>query len=184
VELSNFDLANDLEMGKKQNTMINIASQVQLSDKQIVEYFETPKRNVHVTSIEINKDDLNYSDLEAPNKSKEEEAIQKEQEERENIIRHRKKYLAQKKKERKSKVKEDTLYKYNRDEMIEKVSKIIHQHIIFAETKIKFPSQGAMLFDEKIYKRERWMAHTAHGFSATLPVFLYSLERVEYEVKE
>lgn len=76
------------------------------------------------------------------------------------------------------------MYKYNRDEMIAKVSKIIHKHIIFAENNIVHPSQGAMLFDEKIYKQERWMVHTTHGFSGTLPVFLYSLEKVEYETKE
>jgi hypothetical protein len=68
--------------------------------------------------------------------------------------------------------------------MIEKVSKIIHQHIVFAERNIKRPSQGALLFDEKIYKRERWMVHTTHGFSGTLPIFLYSLEKVEYEVRQ
>lgn len=74
-------------------------------------------------------------------------------------------------------MKEDTLYKYNRDDMIEKVSKIIHQHIMFAEQNIKHPSQGAMLFDEKIYKQQKWMVHTTHGFSGTLPIFLYSLEK-------
>jgi hypothetical protein len=61
--------------------------------------------------------------------------------------------------------------------MIEKVSKIIHQHIMFAEQNIKHPSQGAMLFNEKIYKQKKWMVHTTHGFSGTLPIFLYSLEK-------
>lgn len=107
-----------------------------------------------------------------------------EKKNREEIIELRKKFLEQKKKERKYKVKEDTLYKYNLDDMIAKVSKIIHKHVMFAEQHMKFPSQGAMLFDEKIYKRERWMVHTTHGFSGTLPVFLYSLEKVEYEVKD
>ena len=68
--------------------------------------------------------------------------------------------------------------------MINKVSQIIQDHISFSEQNIKYPSQGALLFDEKIYKRERWKVHTTHGFSGIQPVFLYCLEKVEYEVKE
>lgn len=41
-----------------------------------------------------------------------------------------------------------------------------------------------MLFDEKIYKREKWLIHQHSGFAVTFPVFLYSLEKVEYEVKD
>lgn len=103
---------------------------------------------------------------------------------REDLLKKRKKYLEQKKKERKTKIKEDTLYKYSREDMIEKVSKIIHQHMVFAESKIRYPSEGAMFFDEKIYKPEKWKVHTTHGFSVTMPVFLYCLEKVEYEIKE
>jgi hypothetical protein len=148
------------------------------SDKKIAEFFEDPIRNPHVTSLEVTQ---NQSERAEGNE--EEEHIESEPD-RDDLLKRRKKYLEQKKKERKTKMKEDTLYKYNREDMIEKVSRIIHQHVVFAESKIRHPSEGAMLFDEKIYKPEKWKVHTTHGFSMTLPTFLYSLEKVEYEVKE
>ena len=137
-------------------------------------FFNTPQRLHHFTSLDLNNEEHKDQEFEE----------EKDEEEREKLIKMRKKFLEQKKNERKSKIQEDTLYKYNRDDMIEKVSKIIHTHIEFAETKISYPSQGAMLFDEKIYKRERWKIHTTHGYSMIMPIFLYGLEKVEYEVEE
>lgn len=154
------------------------------SDKEIAEYFETPNRMMRVTSIEVDSKNAPPSQVQkSTEESKGESGDSAEQKEREEIIELRKKFLEQKKKERKNKIKEDTLYKYNRDDMIAKVSKIIHKHIMYAEENIRRPSQGAMLFDEKIYKRERWMVHTTHGFSSTMPIFLYSLQKIEYEAK-
>ena len=91
---------------------------------------------------------------------------------REELIRQRKAALEEKKKERISKMEQDTLYKYNRDEMINRVSKIMLQHILYHESKIKQPSEGAMLFHENNFRPERWRILTPHGFSATLPFFL------------
>lgn len=177
-------------MNKKDSAspLVNISTK-NLSDRKIAEYFETPVKMLRVTSLVINEDGKSTfakapPEYEVSPEEEQKDSDTSEQKEREEIIELRKKFLEQKKKERKSKVKEDTLYKYNRDDMIEKVSKIIHKHIVFAEQNIRRPSQGAMLFDEKNYKRERWMVHTTHGFSGTLPIFLYSLEKVEYEVKE
>ena len=99
-----------------------------------------------------------------------------EKRERNKILSLRKKFLEKKKRERKDKFKEDTLYKYKRDNMVEKVSKIIHKHILFSEENIYVPSQGATLFDERIYKQERWVVHTTRGFSSTLPIFMYNLQ--------
>ena len=83
-----------------------------------------------------------------------------------------------------NKFKEDTLYKYNRDDMIEKVSKILHSHIMFSEENIHEPSQGATLFDERIYKQQRWVVNSTKGFSSTLPLFMYSVTKIEYEEEE
>jgi len=153
------------------------------SDKQIAEYFESRSPIHRLTSLDIHHEpmgELSHQDQLAEG---DEEAKKIKIKEREEIIEMRMKFLKQKKKERENKTKEDNLYKYNRDDMIEKVSKIIHKHILFAEENIKHPSQGAMLFDEKNYKRERWKIFTTHGFSSIQPIFLYSLEKVEYEVK-
>jgi len=131
------------------------------SDLDYDQMFLTPTRGHHFTSLNLQEDvkETEFRDTEV-----DEEKIENDEAKREELIMMRKKFLEEKKKERKSKVKEDTLYKYNRDDMINKVGKIIHQHITFAETKIPYPSQGSMLFDEKIYKREQWLIHTTHGF--------------------
>ena len=159
------------------------------SEKQITEFFEGRIPLKRVTSIEINQvpnrnlnEPMKFSMSHEDELNEEAKVIDKK--EREEIIEMRAKFLKQKKKERETKTKEDTLYKYNRDDMIEKVSKIIHSHITFSEENIIHPSQGALLFDERIYKRERWKVHTTNGFSGIQPIFLYCLEKVEYEVKQ
>jgi len=144
--------------------------------------FEAGNKLVRVTSLEITAPRPDLRQLISP-----EEEIEKENDmekkERDEIIQMRRKFLDEKKRERKNKIKEDTLYKYNRDDMIEKVSKILYNHITFSEDCIPNPSQGASLFDEKIYKRKRWYVHNSQGFCSTLPIFVYSLEKVEYTEK-
>lgn len=85
--------------------------------------------------------------------------------------------------ERESKV-ENTVYKYNRDDMIEKVSKIIFSHIEFAEENIKPASHGAMLFDANTYDREQFEAHMPYGFCSVQPIFIYTLEKVDIKITE
>ncbi|CAI2362010.1 unnamed protein product [Moneuplotes crassus] len=171
------DCSYDLELNKNTRKNTEIARKIQSGLTFEKNTFNTPQRNHHFTSLNLNSVDLADLDL---LDDKEDEQDPKE---REKMLQMKKKILAQQKKERKAKIQEDTLYRYNRNDMIQKVSKILHQHIVFAETKIPYPSQGAMLFDEKIYLRERWKVHTTHGFSVTLPVFLYGLERVEYKIE-
>ena len=158
------------------------------SEKQIAEFFEGRVPLKRVTSIEITQvpgQNLNEPMMFSMGHEEEqnEEAKMIDKKEREEIIEMRMKFLKTKIKERENKTKEDTLYKYNRDDMIEKVGKILHSHLTFSEENLFHPSQGAMLFDERIFKRERWKVHTTNGFSGIQPVFLYCLEKIEYEVK-
>ena len=164
-------------------------NEVESGEKQIAEYFENRIPVTRVTSLEIGNSQTSNPNQPvnfdaSHNEENNENSSTTDQKEREEIVEMRMKFLKQKKKERESKTKEDTLYKYSRDDMIEKVSKIILEHIIYSEENIKHQSQGAMLFDERIYKRDRWKVHTTHGFSGIQPIFLYCLEKVEYDVKE
>ena len=53
------------------------------------------------------------------------------------MIRLRRAALEEKQKERSVKMQQDTLYKYNRDDMIARVSRIIHRHVLYHESRIK-----------------------------------------------
>lgn len=151
------------------------------TSQDIAQYFETPNKLVRVTSLEISAPNANFAPDQTFQETKEEDS--NDQREREEIIEMRRKFLEQKKKERQNKFQEDTLYKYNRDEMIEKVSRIIYEHILHSEENMPISSAGAELFNERIYKRQRWMINTTHGFCSTLPNFIYSLEKIEYYSK-
>lgn len=61
---------------------------------------------------------------------------------------------------------------------MENVSAIIHKHIYFAELYISVPTEGAALFNESNFKRQEWNIQTTSGYGSTMPLFIYTYEKI------
>ncbi|CDW84264.1 cyclin-y-like protein [Stylonychia lemnae] len=92
----------------------------------------------------------------------------------------RKYELQQKAKERKQKLDKDNFLKITREQMMTNVCQIIFKHIEAAQKFIENPTEAAMLFHENNFTRHEWIIQTTSGYSSTMPLFLYSLEEIEY----
>jgi len=68
--------------------------------------------------------------------------------------------------------------KKNRELMMENVSSIIIKHILAAELYITTPTEGASLFSEANFKRQEWNIQTTSGYSSTMPLFIYTYQKV------
>ena len=66
----------------------------------------------------------------------------------------------------------------NREELMENVSGLLIKHILSAELYVNPPSQGASLFKESNFKRQEWQIQTTGGFSSTMPLFIYSYDKI------
>ena len=66
----------------------------------------------------------------------------------------------------------------NREEQMENVSAILIKHILLAELYVNPPSQGANLFKESNFKRQEWHIQTTGGYGSTMPLFIYSYDKV------
>mmetsp|Transcript_45174 Transcript_45174/g.32990 ORF Transcript_45174/g.32990 Transcript_45174/m.32990 type:complete len:425 (-) Transcript_45174:221-1495(-) len=102
---------------------------------------------------------------------------------KEELAKQRKKELMEKKQERTNKIKKDETLKTNRDQMIGNVCSIIIKHIEAAEKFIKKPTDAALIFEEKNFLRQEWYITTTSGYSSTMPLFLYVLEKIEVVVQ-
>jgi hypothetical protein len=61
---------------------------------------------------------------------------------------------------------------------MEMVSAILIKHILLAEIYINHPSQGASLFKESNFKRKEWSIQTTGGYGSTMPLFIYSYDKI------
>jgi hypothetical protein len=67
--------------------------------------------------------------------------------------------------------------------MLANVCGIIFKHIEAAETYIEVPTQAALLFHETNFMRREWVVETTDGYSSTMPLFVYVLEKIDYRDK-
>ena len=111
----------------------------------------------------------------------EEEIQQMRQNEKKNIQRIKQMEKAKQQREKKFRQNEDI--KLNREQMIENVSHIIMKHIYAAELYINTPTQGASLFNESNFRRQEWNIQTTSGYASTLPLFIYTYEKVQVAVR-
>lgn len=68
--------------------------------------------------------------------------------------------------------------KLNRDQLMENVACIVTKHILAAELYIHTPTEGASLFNDSNFKRQEWRIQTTSGYSSTMPLFIYTYEKV------
>lgn len=73
--------------------------------------------------------------------------------------------------------------KLNREQMMENISAFIIKHIFAAELYINPPTEGASLFNESNFKRQEWNIQTTSGYSSTMPLFIYTYEKVIEPIK-
>ena len=66
---------------------------------------------------------------------------------------------------------------------MENVSTIIIKHILAAELYISTPTEGASLFNESNFKRQEWNIQTTSGYSSTMPLFIYTYQKVIEPIK-
>ena len=76
----------------------------------------------------------------------------------------------------------DEKVKFDREQMMEHVSSIIYKHIFAAELLIPKPTEGAALFNESNQVSQEWTIQSTSGYSSTLPLFIYSYEKVNRPV--
>ena len=86
--------------------------------------------------------------------------------------------MQQVKLERELKLRQDDQVKLGRDQMMENVAAIISKHILAAELYITAPTEGASLFNESNFKRQEWNIQTTSGYSSTMPLFIYTYQKV------
>jgi len=68
--------------------------------------------------------------------------------------------------------------------MMRNVCQILFNHVEAAEKYIGTPTSGALLFDERLYGRKEWEINSVSGLSTTMPLFVYTLEKIETEEKD
>ncbi len=61
---------------------------------------------------------------------------------------------------------------------MEKVAAITIKHILAAELYIKAPTEGASLFNESNFVKMQWNIQSTSGYSCTIPIFIYSYQKV------
>lgn len=74
-------------------------------------------------------------------------------------------------------------FKINREQMMANISVIIIKHIFAAEMYINTPTEGASLFNEANFRRQEWNIQTTSGYSSTMPLFIYTYEKVIEPIK-
>ena len=66
--------------------------------------------------------------------------------------------------------------RFTREQLMHNVSQVFYRHIYDAERLIKQPTQAALLFHERYFKRREWSVYSARGYSSTMPIFYFNFE--------
>lgn len=85
--------------------------------------------------------------------------------------------------QREKKFRNNVEIKMNREVMMENVATLIIKHVLSAELYINAPTEGASLFNESNFIRYHWNIQSTSGYSCTMPIFIYSYEKIVEPVR-